>query len=63
MNEHQKMLNIADMVEGAINRICVSHDLMEVDRMAYSAKINIGKLVAMRYKELKHGKAGDTDAT
>lgn len=51
--ERKKMLNLADTIQGEINRMCVTDDLSELDSMALHAKKNIEKLQAMRYKNIK----------
>lgn len=51
--KRKKMMNLADMIEGEINRMCVTKDLSELDTMALHARKNIEKLQNMRYAELK----------
>ena len=51
--ERKEMLILADTIEGEINRMCVTHDLSELDSMALHARKNIEKLHNMRYEELK----------
>lgn len=51
--EIRKMFNLADTIQGEINRMCVTDDLSELDSMALHAKKNIEKLQAMRYKSIK----------
>ena len=51
--ERKKMLNLADMINGEVNRMCVTKELSELDSMALHAKKNIEKLQAMRYADLK----------
>lgn len=50
--ERIKMLELADTIEGEINRMCVTEYLYELDSMALFAKKNIEKLREMRYKDL-----------
>lgn len=50
--ERQKMLNIADMIRGEVNRMCVTDSLAELDTMALHAKKNIEAIGAIRYSEL-----------
>ena len=54
--EHKKMMNLADMIEGEINRMCVTRDLSELDAMALHARKNIEKLQNMRYADFKENK-------
>ena len=49
--ERKEMLNLADMIHGEINRMCVTKDLAELDSMALYAKKNLERLQAMRYKD------------
>ncbi len=50
--EHQKMLNLADMIQGEINRMCVTDEIAELDTMAFYAVENIKRLRDLRYREL-----------
>lgn len=47
--EIKKMLNLADTIQGEINRMCVTKDLAELDCMAVHARANISKLQDMRF--------------
>lgn len=49
----KKIIYLGDMIEGEINRICVTDDLNELDKMVAYAKKNIEKLQELRYKQLK----------
>ena len=49
--ERKKILNLADTLQGEINRMCVTKDLSELDSMALHARKNIERLQAMRYKD------------
>lgn len=53
MNDTQrkKLLNLADMLYGEINRMCVTKDLAELDTMSMYAAKNLKKLHEMRYEE------------
>jgi len=51
-DEHQMIMNIADMIQGEINRMCVTDELAELDTMAFHAEENIKRLRDMRYREL-----------
>ena len=51
--EHQKMMNLVEMIRGEINRMCVTDDLAELDTMADHAIRNIEKLQNMRYAEFR----------
>ena len=44
---------LGDTIQGEINRMCVTHDLAELDTMALHARKNIEKLQKMRYEQLK----------
>ena len=57
--ERKKMLNLADTIQGEINRMCVTKDLAELDTMALHAKKNIEKLHAMRYEDLASADVDD----
>jgi hypothetical protein len=50
--EHQKMMILADTIEGEINRMCVTDSLAELDTMADHAIRNIEKLQNMRFADL-----------
>lgn len=54
--EYKKMMNLADIIEGEINRMCVTKDLSELDSMALHAMKNIEKLQNMRYADFKENK-------
>lgn len=47
--ERKKILNLADTIQGEINRMCVTKDLAELDSMALHAKKNLEKLSKMIY--------------
>jgi hypothetical protein len=47
--ERKKILNLADTLQGEINRMCVTKDLAELDSMALHAKKNLEKLSKMIY--------------
>lgn len=52
MNEKKKeMMILADTINGEINRMCVTHELSELDTMAFHAKKNIDKLSKMIYHD------------
>ena len=51
--ERQKMANITDMIEGEINRMCVTEDLSELDSMTLYAIKNICELNKMKAHEIK----------
>ena len=46
------IMNIADMIQGEINRMCVTGEISELDTMAFYAVENIKRLRDMRYREL-----------
>lgn len=50
--EHQKMMILADTINGEINRMCVTDSLAELDTMADHAIRNIEKLQNMRFADL-----------
>lgn len=50
--EHQKMMILADTINGEINRMCVTDSLAELDTMADHAIRNIEKLQNMRFTDL-----------
>ena len=52
MTEQQRkeMYNLADMIQGEINRMCVTEDLTELDSMTLHARNNIIRLQELRYK-------------
>lgn len=47
--ERKEILNLADTINGEINRMCVTKELSELDTMKQYAVINIEKLALMRY--------------
>lgn len=47
------VINLGDTIQGEINRMCVTHDIAELDTMALHARKNIEKLQKMRYEQLK----------
>lgn len=47
--ERKVMMNLADIIQGEINRMCVTKDLSEFDTMYGHAKKNIDKLSKMIY--------------
>lgn len=51
MTEQQRkeMMLLADTIEGEINRMCVTKDLLELDTMYGHAKRNLDKLSKMIY--------------
>ena len=49
LNERKTMILIADIIEGEINRMCVTKDLAEFDTMYGHAKKNLDKLSKMIY--------------
>lgn len=52
-NERKSMLirELADTIQGEINRMCVTKELSELDSMALHAKKNIEKLQRMKYEK------------
>lgn len=50
--EHQKMMILADTINGEINRMCVTDSLAELNTMADHAIRNIEKLQNMRFADL-----------
>lgn len=48
-NERKTMMNLADTINGEINRMCVTKDLTEFDTMYGHAKRNLEKLSKMIY--------------
>lgn len=65
MNEQAKqmMMNLADMIKGEINRMCVTNDLCELNTMALHATNNIKKLQNMRFADFRteSAKQGETE--
>lgn len=53
LDEYKQILNITDIINGEINRMCVTTELSELDNMALHAKKNIEILQSIRYKYLK----------
>lgn len=45
-------LNLADTIEGEINRMCVTNDIAELDTMALHARRNIERLQSLRYASI-----------
>lgn len=50
--QSKEVLNIADTIQGEINRMCVTDELHELDTMTLHAKKNIEKLQRMRYSDI-----------
>jgi len=50
-NERKTMMNLADTIEGEINRMCVTKELTEFDTMYGHAKRNLEKLSKMIYDD------------
>ena len=48
--ERKNMFNLVDTLTGEINRRCVTHELVELETMAFHAKKNIDKLQSMRFE-------------
>lgn len=47
--ERKMMMNLADTINGEINRMCVTNELSEFDTMYGHAKRNLDKLSKMIY--------------
>ena len=60
--ERKCMLNIADTLKGEINRMCVTKDLSELDRMHLYARVNLNKLHAMKHRDLVPERMEDGEA-
>lgn len=50
-NERKTMMNLADTIQGEINRMCVTKELTEFDTMYGHAKRNLDKLSKMIYDD------------
>lgn len=50
-NERKTMMNLADTIEGEINRMCITKELTEFDTMYCHAKRNLDKLSKMIYDD------------
>lgn len=48
-NERKSMMILADTIKGEINRMCVTHELSELNTMHLHAKINLDRLSKMIY--------------
>ena len=57
--ERKIMMNLADTIQGEINRMCVTEELTEFDTMYGHAKRNLDKLSKMIYDA--RFKAGDSE--
>lgn len=51
--ERKEVINLADMIKGEINRMCVTDDLAELDNMAFYAMKNIERLQSIRYEQMQ----------
>ena len=49
-NERKEMMNLADTIQGEINRMCVTKELAEFDSMCLHVRKNIEKLAWLIYK-------------
>lgn len=47
--ERKTIMNLADTIQGEINRMCVTHELSEFDTMYGHAKRNLDKLSCLIY--------------
>lgn len=57
--ERRIMMNLADTIEGEINRMCATKDLSEFNNMYVHAKKNLDKLSIMIYHDRFSRKAGE----
>lgn len=48
--ENKEIMNLADMIKGEVNRMCVTKELEELDSMAQHAQKNIEKLGVLIYR-------------
>lgn len=55
--ENKEIMNLADMITGEVNRMCVTSNINELDSMAEHAIINIQELETMIY-HAKFAKGG-----
>lgn len=53
--QNKEVLNLADMIEGEINRMLVTNNLAELDTMTLHALKNVKKLQDIRSRELIRG--------
>lgn len=51
--QRKEVSSLGDTIQGEVNRMCVTHDIAELDTMALHARMNIEKLQKMRYEQLK----------
>lgn len=49
---NKEILNLADKIEGEVNRMCVTNDLHEMYSMSLFARKNIEKLQELNYRRL-----------
>lgn len=49
--QSKELLNLADTIQGEINRMCITDDIGELLNMAIHAENNIQKLSFMRYED------------
>lgn len=50
--ERKVMLNLADTLKGKINRICVTKDISELDKMFLYAIVNLTEIRKKKYGDL-----------
>ncbi len=55
--ENKEIMNLANMIKGEVNRMCITTNLNELDSMAEHAIINIQELETMIYRA-KFAKGG-----
>lgn len=60
-NERKTMMNLADTIQGEINRMCVTKELTEFDTMYGHAKRNFDKLSKMIYDVRFKAERGDKE--
>lgn len=61
--QNKEVLNLANTIQGEINRICVSDDVEEINSMANWARQNIQKLFKLRYKDVTDREAVEVEVS
>lgn len=51
--KHKETMNLADLIEGSINRMCVTDDMDELRRLLTSSMCSLSELYVVEREKLK----------
>ncbi len=51
--QSKELLNLADTIQGEVNRLCVTDDITELYKLSVHVENNIKKLCSMRYADFE----------